>query len=81
QTGQVPLEDMGARLRGADEEVPFLLRAKTLSAGDRFTLATDLGELDLLGTPAGTAGYEDLAPRAPTWIWTDSPSRSQASRT
>jgi hypothetical protein len=32
-----------------------------LRAGDAFTLSTDIGWLDLLGTPAGTAGYEDLA--------------------
>jgi hypothetical protein len=53
-----------ARLRGVDEDVPFLLDPATLEAGDHFTLTTSLGDLDLLGTPAGTAGYEDLEPRA-----------------
>jgi hypothetical protein len=58
------LEALGARLRGVDEELPFILDAKALRAGDHFTLTTDLGDLDLLGTPAGTSGYEDLATQA-----------------
>jgi hypothetical protein len=32
-----------------------------LRAGDAFTFRTDIGWLDLLGRPAGTDGYEDLA--------------------
>lgn len=55
------LRELKATLRGVSEEVPFLLDAKTLAAGDHFTLTTNLGDLDLLGTPAGTNGYEDLA--------------------
>jgi hypothetical protein len=58
------LEALGARLRGVDEELPFILDAKALRAGDHFTLTTNLGDLDLLGTPAGTSGYEDLAAQA-----------------
>jgi hypothetical protein len=58
------LQAVGARLRGADDDVPFLLDAKTLSAGDHFTLSTDLGDLDILGTPVGTSGFDDLAARA-----------------
>jgi hypothetical protein len=49
-----------ARLRGADDDVPFSLDAKTLAAGDHFTFVTDLGDLDCLGMPAGTLGYDDL---------------------
>jgi hypothetical protein len=30
-------------------------------AQDSFTLTTDLGSLDLLATPAGTDGFDDLA--------------------
>ena len=33
----------------------------TLRNGDTFTLATDVGSVDLLGTPSGTGGYDDLA--------------------
>ena len=50
-----------ARLRGVREEVPFRLDARTLAAGDSFTFVTDLGDLDILETPSGTRGFEDLA--------------------
>jgi hypothetical protein len=49
-----------ARLRGVTDAVPFLLHPETLGGGDHFTLSTDLGDLDLLRTPAGTNGYGDL---------------------
>lgn len=52
---------LGARLRGASDDVPFRLDARTLAAGDSFTFVTDLGDLDILGTPSGTEGYADLA--------------------
>lgn len=54
------LRELGAKLRGVDEEVPFLLDAATLAAGDHFTFATTAGALDCLGTPAGTDGFSDL---------------------
>ncbi len=54
------LQELGARLRGVVEEVPFLLDERTLAAGDHFTFVTDAGNLDCLGTPAGTKGYDDL---------------------
>lgn len=55
------LRRLGARLRGAPEDVPFRLDPKTLAAGDHFTFATKAGNLDCLGTPAGVAGFDDLA--------------------
>jgi hypothetical protein len=55
------LGELHARLRGADPGLPFRSDARTLKAGDTFTLQTDAGALDLLGTPAGTGGYADLA--------------------
>lgn len=55
------LREMHAQLRGVDEDVPFILDAKMLAAGDSFTLTTELGDLDILGTPAGTDGFRDLA--------------------
>lgn len=58
------LRELKARLRGVDEEVPFLLDAETLAAGDTFTFDTTAGPLDILGTPAGTRGYEELAANA-----------------
>lgn len=58
------LRELGARLRGVDDEVPFLLDAKTLANGQNFTFMTDLGPLDVLGAPAGVRGFEELAVNA-----------------
>jgi hypothetical protein len=55
------LADLHPRLRGVEPGLPFRPDARTLRAGDSFTLQTDAGDLDLLGTPAGTDGYADLA--------------------
>jgi hypothetical protein len=43
------------------EDVPFVLDARTLRNGDSFTFDTDLGAFDVLATPSGTSGYQDLA--------------------
>jgi hypothetical protein len=45
------------RLRGAPEGLPFRLDERTLKAGVNFTLATDLGDIDLLGEVAGVGDY------------------------
>lgn len=50
-----------ARLRGVDPDLPFRLDARSLAAGDSFTFVTDAGDLDILATPQGTTGYEELA--------------------
>jgi hypothetical protein len=55
------LRDVHAELRGVEPGLPFRLDAKTLERGDTFTLLTDLGAIDVLATPSGTGGYEDLA--------------------
>lgn len=57
----VALTDMGARLRGAPDDVPFQLDAATLKAGDHFTFITKFGAFDILGTPAGSEGFNGLA--------------------
>lgn len=57
-----------AKVRGVDDDVPFLLDAEILARGDRFTFVTDAGDLDILGTPSGTRGYPDLAANA---LWMD----------
>ena len=54
------LQELGATLRGAPDDVPFRLDAATLRAGDHFTFSTDAGALDCLGTPSGTDGFADL---------------------
>src|SRR5207253_7491430 len=62
------LRQLGAKLRVAkvDEDLPFILDGRTLAAGDSFTFVTDLGSLDVLGTPSGTKGFRDLAGSAVT---------------
>jgi predicted nucleotidyltransferase len=58
------LRTLHAKLRRVDHDVPFLLDAKTLEAGDHFTLLTDAGDLDCMATPSGVQGYEDLLAEA-----------------
>ena len=58
------LREVRAALRDADAVWSFRLDARTLRNGDAFTLTTDVGWVDLLGTPSGTAGYEDVAASA-----------------
>jgi hypothetical protein len=55
------LSEVHADLRDADSGLPFRLDAHALRAGDSFTLTTEVGWLDLLGTPSGTKGFDDLA--------------------
>jgi hypothetical protein len=55
------LRDLKVKLRGVDRDVPFLVDARTLEMGDHFTFITTAGNLDILGTPQGSGGYESLA--------------------
>lgn len=54
------LRAVDARLRGVDDDVPFMVDGRTLGAGDHFTFTTRHGDFDCIGTPAGTRGYDDL---------------------
>jgi hypothetical protein len=54
------LADLGATLRGAPPDVPFLLDAKTLENGGNFTFLTRYGSLDILAEPAGAPPYRQL---------------------
>lgn len=58
------LEEIGARLRGIEDDLPFKPDARALEAGQNFTFVTRLGNLDCLGWTEGVASYEDLAERA-----------------
>lgn len=60
------LRELRAKLRGADPDLPFLLEGKTLELDDSFTFVTDAGDFDILATPSGTRGYEQLAVNATT---------------
>jgi hypothetical protein len=55
------LQEVHATLRGAEPNLPFRLDAKTLARGDAFTFTTDVGSMDVMATPAGVAGYDELA--------------------
>jgi hypothetical protein len=57
------LKELDATLRVAgpvDGPIPFQLDAATLRMGDSFTFSTKAGDFDILGTPSGTGGYDDL---------------------
>ncbi len=54
------LRDIGVTLRGAPDDLPFQVDAKTLEVGMNFTFITDFGEFDILGHVDGIRSYEDL---------------------
>jgi hypothetical protein len=54
------LRELGATLRVAPKDIPFLLDAETLKRGDHFTFETKFGDLDCLGTPSGSKGFQEL---------------------
>jgi hypothetical protein len=58
------LSDLEVRLRGVDADAPFILDARTLAAGDHFTFTSRAGDVDVLGTPSGVAGFDELDRRA-----------------
>lgn len=45
------------RLRGAPADIPFRFDEETIEHGLNFTLATDLGDLDLFGEVVGLGSY------------------------
>lgn len=51
------LKPLHPRLRGAPANLPFVLDAGTLHSGLNFTLATDAGDIDLLGEISGIGSY------------------------
>lgn len=54
------LKSVHARLRGAPDNLPFVLDAETLRKGLNVTLITDIGTLDLLGQVRGVGYYEEV---------------------
>jgi len=56
------LKDHQPYLRGAPPGLPFTWDEPTVLAGLNFTLATDVGDLDLLGEVTGGGSYEKLLP-------------------
>ncbi len=60
------LRDIGVTLRGAPEDLPFQVDAKTLEAGMNFTFVTEFGAFDILGHVEGVRSYEDLREKSET---------------
>lgn len=60
------LAPLHPRLRGVSEDLPFRLNAATLRAGLNFTLATDIGDIDLMGEIAGFSSYEQVTAASDT---------------
>ncbi len=60
------LAPLHPRLRGVSEDLPFQLNAATLRAGLNFTLATDIGDIDLMGEIAGFSTYEQVSAASDT---------------
>ena len=54
------LQEIGVRLRGAPEDLPFQLEVRTIENGANFTFVTPHGDLDVLGDVAGIGTYDDL---------------------
>jgi hypothetical protein len=54
------LKDLGATLRGAPPDLPFLLDADTLEEGGNFTFETRYGALAILAYPEGAPRYQDV---------------------
>ncbi|MDE3133461.1 MAG: nucleotidyl transferase AbiEii/AbiGii toxin family protein [Acidobacteriota bacterium] len=55
---------LGARLRGIEEEIPFVPDPRTLRQTSILTLDTPLGWIDLRVSPAGSPAYAQLRARA-----------------
>lgn len=51
---------LGARLKGVDDDVPFVPDVRTLRQVELLTLVTTFGELDVLARPPGAPAYSDL---------------------
>jgi hypothetical protein len=58
------LIELGAKLRGVDEDLPFVPDGRALRQTPILTLTTSDGGLDLLVEPDGSPGYKTLRRRA-----------------
>lgn len=58
------LIELGAKLRGVEDELPFVPDARTLRRTSILCLETSEGVLDVLATPDGAPPYGELRARA-----------------
>jgi len=54
------LEEIGVRLRGAPDDLPFQLESRTIEDGANFTFVTRYGDLDVLADVAGVRSFDEL---------------------
>ena len=54
------LREIGVRLRGAPEDLPFQLDARAIENGANFTFITQYGDFDVLADVGGISSYEQL---------------------
>ncbi|HEU4598784.1 MAG TPA: hypothetical protein VFS26_03480 [Solirubrobacterales bacterium] len=54
------LQEIGVRLRGAPEDLPFLLDERTIENGANFTFVTPFGDLDVLADVSGIRSFDEL---------------------
>jgi hypothetical protein len=64
-----------ARLRGIDEDIPFVPDGRTLRGTQILCLTTSAGDIDLLAEPSGGPNYETLRQRADVMELADRPVR------
>jgi transcriptional regulator with XRE-family HTH domain len=60
------LREIGVALRGAPDDLPFQIDAKTLAVGMNFTFVTEFGGFDILGHVDGVRSYEELRSHSET---------------
>lgn len=58
------LREIGVRLRGAPEDLVFLLDEQAIENGANFTFITPFGDLDVLADVAGIRSFQELADAA-----------------
>ncbi len=58
------LVELGAKLRGVEDDIPFVPDGRTLRRTAILTLDTPEGRIDLLFQPAGAPSYDELRRRA-----------------
>lgn len=60
------LEEIGVKLRGGPEDLPFQLDPRTIENGANFTFVTRFGDFDVLAEPGAIRSYDELKAAAET---------------
>jgi len=69
------LRDWGAWLRGAPDNLPFVLDGRTLGINPVLTLSTKLGDLDVMDRVAGVGDYATVLARSKETLFEGTPLR------